>query len=385
MTQVLNDGTNQYLYGVGRIAQVNTTTEYFLGDALGSVRQITDASGEITLAKSYAPYGETANSAGSAVSPFAFTGEQQDVSGLTYLRARYYSSGDGRFLTRDTWMGEYNRPLSLNRWMYVEGNPINYTDPSGYVSCLTTAERLETAKKYVPKSLLGYQIKDVLNTYTAAAIAVQCYGLALDAFAGEYDGQGIGQISSKQASTPYGVAMYDDAGDFRGHGTLCYIVNKTIGNLSNISCTVCKTEDQMIAEYGTGNFQLEPVHDPTIPSWAVEHLRRRMKMVLDECKGNKVDCSLEDKFIIAALAQNGPGFSKDTLTKDVLIPKFLVNKKIQWQNWYSQIPRASKTKKEYPKQLREFYDFIVKLHNDGYWLPDDLDLNDQNIIWLKSQ
>ena len=83
-------------------------------DALGSVRQLTDASGEITLAKSYQPYGEVANSVGSAVSPFAFTGEQTDVSGLTYLRARYYSSGDGRFLTRDTWMGEFNRPLSLD-------------------------------------------------------------------------------------------------------------------------------------------------------------------------------------------------------------------------------------------------------------------------------
>jgi len=131
LTQVLNDGTNTYLYGVGRIVLVNTGTEYFLGDALGSVRQLTDTQGEITLAKSYAPYGEVANSAGSAVSPFAFTGEQVDASGLTYLRARYYSSGDGRFLTRDTWMGEYNRPLSLNRWGYVEGNPVNYIDPSG--------------------------------------------------------------------------------------------------------------------------------------------------------------------------------------------------------------------------------------------------------------
>jgi len=37
----------------------------------------------------------------------------------------------GRFLTRDTWEGDYNRPLSLNRWNYVEGNPINLIDPSG--------------------------------------------------------------------------------------------------------------------------------------------------------------------------------------------------------------------------------------------------------------
>lgn len=113
---------------------MNTTTEYFLGDALGSVRQLTDSSGEITLAKSYQPYGETLASAGNGASPFAFTGEQVDVGGLTYLRARYYSSGDGRFLTRDTWMGDYNRPLSLNRWNYVEGNPINFTDPTGLIT-----------------------------------------------------------------------------------------------------------------------------------------------------------------------------------------------------------------------------------------------------------
>ena len=58
LTQVLDDGTNIYTYGIGRVAQADTSTEYFLGDALGSVRQLTDASGAITLAKSYAPYGE---------------------------------------------------------------------------------------------------------------------------------------------------------------------------------------------------------------------------------------------------------------------------------------------------------------------------------------
>jgi len=26
-----------------------------------------------------------------------------------------------------------NRPLSLNRWNYVYGNPINFIDPSGYL------------------------------------------------------------------------------------------------------------------------------------------------------------------------------------------------------------------------------------------------------------
>lgn len=54
-----------------------------------------------------------------------------DSTELTYLRSRYYSSGTGRFLTRDTWDGDANNPLSLNRWNYVEANPINLVDPSG--------------------------------------------------------------------------------------------------------------------------------------------------------------------------------------------------------------------------------------------------------------
>jgi len=132
LTQVLNDGTNQYLYGLGRISQVNTTTEYFLGDALGSVRQLTNGQGEITLANAYEPYGVLAQSTGSAQTSYGFTGEFTDPSGMVYLRARYYMPGDGRFITRDTWMGDYNSPLSLNRWNYTFSNPINYSDPSGY-------------------------------------------------------------------------------------------------------------------------------------------------------------------------------------------------------------------------------------------------------------
>ena len=45
LMQVLADGTNAYLYGNGRIAQQSvTTTAYFLGDALGSVRQVAHGS-----------------------------------------------------------------------------------------------------------------------------------------------------------------------------------------------------------------------------------------------------------------------------------------------------------------------------------------------------
>ena len=134
LTQVLSDGTNTYLYGNGRIAQTNSTTEYFIADALGSVRQLVDVNSAVTLTQSYAPYGAVTQSIGSGATAYQFTGEMRDANGLIYLRARYYAPQDGRFLSRDPWGGDYTRPLSLNRWNYVEGNPVNLTDPTGLMS-----------------------------------------------------------------------------------------------------------------------------------------------------------------------------------------------------------------------------------------------------------
>ncbi len=146
LTQTLSEsapqgyGAHTYLYGLGRIAQVNTDTlmtDYFLTDALGSVRQLTNATGSVTLAKAYDPYGVltqvstgSTNASGASQTDYGYTGEFQ-ANDLVYLRARHYAPSMGRFLSRDTWEGDANRPLSFNRWGYVEGNPINLVDPTG--------------------------------------------------------------------------------------------------------------------------------------------------------------------------------------------------------------------------------------------------------------
>jgi RHS repeat-associated protein len=136
LTQVLADGENTYLYGTGRIAQQGAAgRQYFLGDALGSVRQLADSTGEITLVQNYQPYGKVAFTSGGGSSSYGFTAEMADITGLIYLRARYYAPSQGRFLTRDIWQGDLTRPLSLNGWNYVEGNPANFTDPTGLWAC----------------------------------------------------------------------------------------------------------------------------------------------------------------------------------------------------------------------------------------------------------
>ncbi len=134
LTQVLSDGTNTYLYGINRIGEEGLTWDYYLGDALGSVRQLTDGNAQVVLGQTYEPYGEVLSSAGDGESSYAYAGEWTDTTGLQYLRARYMNPAVGRFITRDTWAGDYNSPLSLNRWGYVQGNPVMFTDPSGQIS-----------------------------------------------------------------------------------------------------------------------------------------------------------------------------------------------------------------------------------------------------------
>ena len=83
LAQVLSDGTATYLYGVDQIAQQNgTDTEYYLGDDLNSVRQLTNSVGDVTLARAYDPYGNTILAVGNEQTAFGYTGEYTDSTGM---------------------------------------------------------------------------------------------------------------------------------------------------------------------------------------------------------------------------------------------------------------------------------------------------------------
>ena len=83
------------------------------------------------MARSYEPFGNLLNSEGKEITPYAFTGEWSEPSGLIYLRARYYDPVTGRFLSKDPVRGIAALPQSLNPYTYAINNPVRYTDPSG--------------------------------------------------------------------------------------------------------------------------------------------------------------------------------------------------------------------------------------------------------------
>jgi RHS repeat-associated protein len=109
---------------------------YVLPDHLGSVRQLVGSDSQVALAQSYDPFGVPFETSGSGESDFGYTGEWwNSEAALLYLRARYYEPAIGRFVSKDPWQGDSSRPQSLNAWSYVQGNPLNFTDPSGRIFC----------------------------------------------------------------------------------------------------------------------------------------------------------------------------------------------------------------------------------------------------------
>ncbi len=129
LIQVLSDGENMYLYGRRRISETGIVgKEYYLSDALGSVRQLADSDGTVTLAKSYNPYGETLDNTGNGATSYGYTGEWTDGTGMVYLRARYYQPGVGRFVQKDP------SGIENNLYLYGSANPVVNTDPSGMFS-----------------------------------------------------------------------------------------------------------------------------------------------------------------------------------------------------------------------------------------------------------
>ena len=88
------------------------TTRYLYGNGL-----ICEQAGNQTLYHHYNQVGSTT--------------ELTDSNGLYYMRQRYYSPQLKRFLNQDIVTGDPKESQSLNRYCYVQGNPVSLTDPFG--------------------------------------------------------------------------------------------------------------------------------------------------------------------------------------------------------------------------------------------------------------
>jgi RHS repeat-associated protein len=72
-----------------------------------------------------------------------FTGQKEDASGLVYMNARYYDPVTGQFVSPDTLVPDATNLFDYNRYMYVRGNPLKYTDPTGHCSVTEDGQRAD--------------------------------------------------------------------------------------------------------------------------------------------------------------------------------------------------------------------------------------------------
>jgi uncharacterized protein RhaS with RHS repeats len=66
------------------------TTEYFLGEALGSTVALIDGAGAVATEYTYEPFGTVTASGTSSGDELKYTGREGDGTGVYYYRARYY-------------------------------------------------------------------------------------------------------------------------------------------------------------------------------------------------------------------------------------------------------------------------------------------------------
>ena len=131
-----NNGlTTYYFYGNGLTAQ-DDDKDYlsYHFNNVGSTMAVTDAKGSVVETYSYTPYGELIDGEYREDIPFLYNGQYgvtTDNNGLYYMKARYYNVEIKRFINQDVLLGVLERVSSLNRYSYVEGNPISYLDPFG--------------------------------------------------------------------------------------------------------------------------------------------------------------------------------------------------------------------------------------------------------------
>lgn len=118
--------------GVDSAADEAQERQYYVTDPHGNVVQLTDESGKVIKTYKYDSFGNEMNPDDKDDNSFRYCGEYYDKeTEEIYLRARYYQPAVGRFLTRDTYTGESDEPLSLHLYTYCRNDGVNAWDPSG--------------------------------------------------------------------------------------------------------------------------------------------------------------------------------------------------------------------------------------------------------------
>jgi RHS repeat-associated protein len=116
--------------------QISGTSYYYTRDHLGSVREMTDASGNIQARYDYEPFGRASLLQGTMTSDFQYAGYYEHApSSLNLTLYRAYDPVTTRWLSRDPYKDRYGNDAEIvlgpNLYGYVKNNPVDFYDPQG--------------------------------------------------------------------------------------------------------------------------------------------------------------------------------------------------------------------------------------------------------------
>jgi RHS repeat-associated protein len=111
--------------------------------------------------------GETGRSSNQAFQPQRYTSYERDANAGDDAMFRRYQSAQSRFPQPDPYDGSYNLtdPQSLNRYAYVQNDPVNFVDPSGLLAIGSCHTVLYVTVDFDTRAQRTYEIQ-ICDTYS---------------------------------------------------------------------------------------------------------------------------------------------------------------------------------------------------------------------------
>jgi RHS repeat-associated protein len=167
-------------------------------DGHGSTRALSDLNGSISGEFTYDAFGILRESSGILDLHHRYCSEFYDADlGMYYLRARWYQPDLGRFWTMDTFEGRSGEPITLHKYLYCGGDPINGRDPSG-METLTEMTAVQTLKSGLMQ--IGGRIKFLMNAYDKVSSLIDIIS-GVQQVIGAIEGAQLPDLTSSLTST----------------------------------------------------------------------------------------------------------------------------------------------------------------------------------------